>query len=82
MILLIFSTIIIFSILTYNIFPKISSDTSQFKKNLEENTSIGNCLSAITSIDFIEYSNLIVNYSEYKYLVIYQPFHNKNIKNN
>ena len=75
-ILLIFSTtLLFFSIQTYNIFPKITSDTPQLqKRNLEEKIT-ENCLSAITSIEFIDYSNLTINYSEYKYLGIYQPFH-------
>ena len=73
---LIFSTtLLFFSIPTYNIFPKISSDTPQLeKRNLEEKIT-ENCLSAITSIEFIDYSNLTINYSEYKYLAIYRPFH-------
>ena len=73
---LIFSTtLLFFSIQTYNIFPKITSDTPQLqKRNLEEKIT-ENCLSAITSIEFIDYSNLTINYSEYKYLAIYRPFH-------
>ena len=64
-ILLIFSTTLLFySIPTYNIFPKISSDTPQLeKRNLEENnTKNANYLSAIKSIDFIDYSNLTINH--------------------
>ncbi len=79
----IFNNIIIYSIPTYNIFPKISSDTPQLeKRNLEENKTIVNCLSAITSIDFIDYANLSIDYSEYKYLGIYPPFHKYEHKKN
>ena len=75
-IILIFSSsLFFFSIPTYDIFPEIPSDSPQIKRNLEENTTIENCISAISSIDFIDYINKEINKSEYNLLGIYQPYH-------
>ena len=75
-IILIFSSsLFFFSIPTYDIFPEIPSDSPQIQRNLEENTTIDNCISAITSIDFIDYIGKEINESEYEILGIYRPFH-------
>ena len=77
-IILIFSTTLFFySIPTYMIFPPVSSDFPQTenKRNLQEEITTDNCISAITSLEFIDYGGLTLNYSEIKVLGIYQPYH-------
>ena len=69
-ILIFSSSLFFFSIPTYKIFPEIPSDSPQFGRNLE---TLDNCISAITSIDFVDYIGLSINYSDYNLLGIYQP---------
>ena len=80
-IILIFSTTLFFySIPTYMIFPPVSSDFPQTenKRNLQEEITTDNCISAITSLEFIDYGGLTLNYSEIKFINL---IINMNIKN-
>ena len=76
-IILIFSSsLFFFSIPTYSIFPEIPSDSPLIERNLEENiTKIDNCISAITSIEFIDYIGMTLNYSEYNLIGVYRPYY-------
>ena len=85
-IILIFSTsLFFFSIPAYKIFPEIPSDSPQLERNLEEEVTIEGCISAVTSIDFVDYAGIEINFSDYNLLGIYKPFnkyeHRRHLEN-